>query len=138
MKLDEALQVTRGHEQAALFLVDYIAYCHLLDDVIDKDKPVTDVRLVQESLALIGHFALNSWVQTNMYRLYPLMVSGFNAWLDANEMEWSQDEKIRLSSDTVKGIYHEIVYVVAYLVGGFEHMRVISKQRSYDYDQKKG
>ena len=137
MTYDEALVATNGNEQAALFLVAYVRYCHLLDDIIDQDKELTDERLVKESLDFIGHFGCNPWVMGNFSRLFPLVVSGFNAWLDANKMEKSDVEQVRLSSDTVKGIYHEMVYVVAYICGGHEHMRTVSKQREYDYDQKK-
>jgi hypothetical protein len=137
MTLDEALFVTRGHENAALFLVDYVKYCHLLDDIVDQDKPVTDVRLVEESLNVLSHFAGNLWVMQHYPHLHPLVISGFNAWLDANKMASSTDERIRLSSDVVKGIYHEVVYYVAFLCGGFAHMRVVSAKREYDYDQTK-
>lgn len=137
MNYDEALTITKGQQDAALFLVDYINYCHLLDDCFDRDQLVDDNRLVSDSLSLLGHFAANPWAMQNWPRLYPLVVSGFNAWLDANNMAESVDDNVRLSSDTVKGIYHEIVYVTAYLCGGYSHMREISRSREYDYDQKR-
>lgn len=136
MSVDDALKAANGNEQAAMFLVAYVRYCHLLDDIVDKDKEVTDERLVKESLDLLGHFGCNPWVMANFTRLWPLVVSAGNGWLDANRMVKSADARVRLSSDTVKGLYHELVYVTAYICGGHEHMREISKQREYDYNQK--
>lgn len=136
MKYEDAIKVTKGNNEAAVFLIDYVAFCHLLDDVVDKDVPVNDERLVKESLNLMGHFCINSWVKANSQVLFPLIVSGFNAWPDSNRMARSNVDAIKTASDVVKGIYHEIIYVTAYMCGGHEHMRMIGQQREYDMEAK--
>ncbi len=135
MTRDEALLATNQNQQAADFLLAYVAYCHLLDDIVDKDKPVDDLRLVRESLSLIDAMLLNPWVRDNAVILWPLITSGFNAWLDANRWETSACVNQQRAADVVKGIYHEIVWVTARICGGFDHMRwVTSEHREYDYD----
>lgn len=134
MTYDDAIKVTKGNTQAAVFLVDYINFCHLLDDVVDKDVPVDDARLVKESLNLIVDLCENSWVNEHKTRLLPLIISGFNAWLDSNRMAKMSETVVQ--SDVVKGIYHEIVYVTAFLCGGYEHMREVSQQRKYDMEAR--
>lgn len=134
MTYDEAIKVTNQNSAAAVFLVDYVAFCHLLDDVVDKDVPVDDERLVKESLNLIVDLMQNEWVRQHSNQLLPLIISGFNAWPDSNRMAINRETAIQ--SDVVKGIYHEIVYVTAYLCGGHDHMRTISQQRKYDMEAR--
>lgn len=141
MTREEALVVTKGNADAAAFLLAYVAYCHLLDDVVDKDKPVTDKRLVTESLALFDEMILNPWFQENRIVLWPTIVCGFNAWLDANAWERSEDQQKRRDADVVKGVYHETVWLAARLCGGLEHMRAVCeahREYDHDYDKQKG
>lgn len=135
MTREEALVVANGNADAAGFLLAFVAYCHLLDDCYDKDKPVDDKRLAVESLNLIDELMLNPWVQQNRAVLWGLITSGFNAWLDANEWERSDDEGKKRDADVVKGIYHEVCWVTARLCGGWEHMKQLTtKARAYDHD----
>lgn len=134
LTLNEANVIANGNEQAALFLVDYVAFCHHTDDLIDDRQQCSDESIIKIQLNLLRHFCFTGWVQQNSASLFPLIVSGFNAWLDSNVMANSTDKRTQLSSDVVKGIYHEIVYAVAFLCGGYEHMRLVSQTRNYDYD----
>ncbi len=137
MTQEEAMLITKGNPDAAGFLIAFIAYCHLLDDVVDKDKPVTDVRLATESLALIDELMLNPFVQQNRAVLWPLITIGFNGWLDANAWEAGNDEAKKRDADVVKGLYHEVCWMTARLCGGFQHMRELTtKYREYDHDYK--
>lgn len=135
MTRTEALNAANGNEAAADFLIAFVAFCHLLDDVVDKDQPVDDKRLARESLALIDALLLNPFVRDNAAVLWPLITVGFSAWLDSNEWERSDDVAKRRDADVVKGVYHEVVWLTARLCGGYEHMRAVSaKHREYDHD----
>ncbi len=143
MTREEATIVANGDKDAVAFLMAFVEYCHMLDDIVDKDKPVTDLRLVRESLALIDELMLNPWVQANRVALWPVIVVGFNAWIDANAWEASADPQKQRDADVVKGVYHEVVWLTARLCGGFDHMRfVCAEHREYDHDydnkQKEG
>lgn len=134
MNFDEALFIASGNKEAAIFLMDYDAFCGLMDDIIDDDL-VTDERLVEETLGLLGCLCSPGWARDNAPRLFPLIATSANAWLDSNRMAKSTDLRTRLSSDVVKSHYSEMERAVALLCGGFQHMREVSKQRRYDYDQ---
>lgn len=135
MTRDEALLAANGNQHACAFLMAYVAYCHMLDDVVDKDKPVDDLRLVRESLGLIDELMLNPWVQDNRIVLWPLIVTGFNAWIDANAWERGNDPQKQRDADVVKGVYHELVWMTARLCGGLDHMRLVcAMHREYDHD----
>lgn len=130
-------ELTKGNELAAKFVISYVAFCHLIDDIYDADKEVTDKRLVLELMLFLEQIIMNPWVREHSQLLWPLIVAGANSWLDANEWERSEDKKKRLSSDVIKGQYHEVIWFVAFLCGGFQHQQnITSRFRDYDYDQK--
>lgn len=139
MKMEEALMIAKDNKEAASFLVSFVGFCHMFDDVVDKDVPVDDERLVRDSLAFIENLILNQFVQTNKVVLWPLIVCGFNAWLDANKWAKSGTAVQKRDVDVLKGTYHEVCYFTARLCGGLEHMRSLTPvHRSYDHDSEKG
>jgi hypothetical protein len=139
MNRQEALKIANGNEQAADFIEAFVALCHTLDDIEDKDKPVTDERLIGDFIRFKEALQLNPWASARATTFFPLIVVSFNAWLDANQWEKSEDVAKQRDADVVKGIYHEVVYWVAYLTGGWSHLRkTTSVHREYDHDFNKG
>lgn len=135
MTKNEALTVANGNELAADFVYAFVGYCHLLDDIIDKDKPVDDERLIRENIVFLEAVIVNPWARERMTLFWPLLVTSFNAWLDSNKWEKEGTLDQQRDADVVKGIYHEIVFWVAYLTGGWEHLRKVSSEnREYDHD----
>lgn len=138
MTNQEAITISKGNQDAATFIISFVALCHTLDDIEDKDKPVDDERIIRSLLAFLSDAMFNPFFLANKEKLYSLIASGFNAWLDSNDMSQHSDEKIRRASDVVKGLYHEVVFFCALLCGGWDHYRAITKtHREYDYDQVK-
>jgi hypothetical protein len=137
MNEQELNELTKGNEFAARFIVTYIAFCHLLDDIHDKDKDVTDQRIVLEMMMFLEQISLNPWVREHIHSLWPLIVASANSWLDANRWEKDIDHHKRRSSDVLKGQYHEVIWFIAYLCGGFQHQQNITTRfRDYDYDNQ--
>lgn len=133
MNFDEALKIAAGNREAALWLVDYDAFCGLLDDIVD-DGQVREDRLVRETLNLLGCLCNPGWARDNSARLYPLIVAAANTWQDSNLLAEGADARKRLASDVLKSQYTEMERFVAFLCGGYEHMRAISQQRNFDFD----
>jgi len=137
MTQEEAKLVTKGNELAERFVIAFVAYCHMLDDVIDKDNPIDDERLIAENIRFLNEMLINPWVRENQALLWPLIITSFNSWLDANDWEFNDLKEKRRDADVIKGMYHEVVWFVAYLCGGWEHLRTItSKYREYDHNYK--
>jgi hypothetical protein len=133
MTIEDAKTITKGNEYASSFLGAWVAYCHLLDDIVDKDKEVTDQRLVREMLVFLEAIICNPWARDNMVLLWPLIVTSANAWLDANRIAAKNPQE----ADVLKGMYHEVVWFTAFLCGGQEHMQdITSRFREYDYEQQ--
>lgn len=137
MKPEEVNLITKGNEEATTFIVSYVAFCHLLDDVMDDKESVTDKRLVTETLRFLEQVISNPWVRANIGFLWPLIVTGANSWIDSNSWAESTLKEKRQASDVLKGQYHEVVWFTAYLCGGIEHQQEItSKFRDYDFDNQ--
>jgi hypothetical protein len=137
MTTEEAKLITKGNDLAASFLGSFVTFCHLMDDIVDKDKEITDQRLVREMLLFLESLVCNPWVRDNIFLLWPLIVAGANAWLDANRWQDSVDGQQRRASDVLKGMYHEVVWFTAFLCGGQQHMQEITRRfREYDFDHK--
>jgi hypothetical protein len=133
MTFDQAMLITKGNREAALWLVDYDAFCGLMDDIIDEGE-VSQSRLVQETLNLLGDLSNPGWARENAPRLFPLIVAAANTWLDSNKLALEVDARKRLASDVLKSQYTEMERFVAFLCGGFEHMRAVSQNRHFDFD----
>lgn len=135
MNSEQLNYATKGNAAAAEFLRVFIAHCHTLDDVIDRDKPVTDEALIASEIEWLLALSGNPFFQQNRALLVPLIVQSFNAWLDSNK--WATDAKPekRIASDALKGWYHEVVFHTAFICGGWAHLRdVTSKHREYDFE----
>lgn len=137
MNSEEAHIITKGNPDAARFLLAFVAHCHVLDDVIDGDVPVGDERLMASEAAWLLELTGNAFFVQHRAMLVPVILAGFNAWLDANRMEKSEDEREARAADVVKGIYHEVCWTVAFICGGWDHLRTVTRlYREYDYDWK--
>ncbi len=135
MTTEQISLVCKGNQEAMLFVDSWVTFCHVIDDVVDEDKPVTDEQIIRAMASYTITIAKNPFFQTHREALVALMLQGFSAWLDANKMEDSEDERTRKTSDVVKGFYHEVVWHVSLLCGGYDHWRAVtSAHREYDYD----
>jgi hypothetical protein len=65
----------------------------------------------------------NSFYQAHSNFLMPLLIMSCNAWLDANKWEKSEVEVKKVHSDVLKSFYHEVIFAVVYLCGGWNAMR---------------
>lgn len=135
MTPEEISLVCKGNQEAMNFVGSWVTFCHVVDDVVDEDKPVTDEMLIKAMASYTVTLAKNPFFKAHSDALVSLMLQGFSAWLDSNQMEESEDLRTRQTSDVVKGFYHEVVWHVALLCGGYDHWREITKaHRKYDYD----
>lgn len=135
---NEILTTAANGNAAALdFLQAFARRAHWIDDLADGDKPdkrdpirvnpFPDVIERHESewlLTLSG----NAFFLAHRAQLVPAMVLALNAWVDSHRFEPNQQA-------VIKGQWHEVVYLVAWLVGGTDHLReVTGRFREYDVE----
>ncbi len=135
MNDEDCNEVACGDQAAKRFLLTYFSLVHVFDDVYDKDKEVTDERLVKVMLWWTEELLYNPWVREHSNALWSQIITGWNAWLDANV--WAKQPNPKLfASDVIKSNYQEMTFLVAYICGGREHMRAMStKYREYNFEK---
>lgn len=121
--------IANGNDAAFNFVWRCWNFFHLLDDLIDKDKPVTIQEASRELFLFTQEIALNPFFQANKHSLLSMILNACNGWIVGEEA--SEDNK--QYAPVLKCSDFNIYSHVAFLVGGWEHMRQVdSKFRSYD------
>lgn len=134
---DQILEITKGNVHAADFCSSYLSRVHFIDDIVDEEKKPTDEGLVRSEQDFFEQFTFNPWARAYQNSLWPLMVVGMNAWLDSNEWAKSRNKVLQKDAEVLKGVYQEVIWFVAYLCGGREHMREMSrKYREFDHEER--
>ena len=135
MSNDEIELVTRGNAAAADFLRVFVAHCHMLDDIVDDDRFCDDERMIASETEWLLALTGNPFFLQHRALLVPLIIQSYNAWLDSNDWALSSDSYKRLAADVLKGFYHEVVWQVAFLCGGWPHLRAVTtRAREYDFE----
>ena len=122
MKPDEIIKMAaNGNQQAEDFARAWYAFCRLTDDNYDKDIIVTDDRMAVVCVQFMTEMCGNEFFIQHRAMFYGVMVASFNAWLDSNR-------KDGIERSVLSGMYHEVVYLVAFMTGGWQHMRHVSSE----------
>jgi len=134
---EQLLEIADGNLDACNFLEAFQLRAHLLDDIADQDKEVTDTLLVDSEVDWLVTLSSNPFFLQHSAHLLPVMILGLNAWRDSNRWRLSTDSGKRGAADVLKGFYHEVAYAVAFLTGGMGHLAMMTaKFREYDMEAK--
>lgn len=128
--------ICRGNDDAKAFLSAYIGFSHMIDDAVDGDLAGNAERAAYEALNFITHCSFNPFYEKHKAVLFPIITVGINAWLDSDIAAKHPDKRIRHASDVLKSAHADIAMFIANQVGGYAHMREVSKMwRTFDFDQ---
>jgi hypothetical protein len=119
---NEKLRGWVGDPQAIAFFIAFCDACELFDDVVDKDKPVEDAHATRVLFSLLTELPLNPFFEQWKRQIIPIIVTGINAWLDANELE-KGSENDRVFSYVLRDWYVELLAFVIYVTKGRDYMR---------------
>jgi hypothetical protein len=97
----------------------------VFDDVWDGDKPIGPEFTERVLFNVLTEIPLNPFFDRFKANLIPLIISGINAWLDANRLE-KGDPNERVFAYVLRDWYMEFVSFVIYLTRGREYMRDVS------------
>lgn len=136
---DDFMRLTHSNESAWQFVELFAERSHQLDDIIDGDKELTDEQLIEAELAWMLALSKNPFYTAHQGFLMPLLIMSCNAWLDANKWEKSENQVKRVHSDVLKSYYHEVMFSVVYLCGGWKALREFTTlHREYQKDNYHG
>lgn len=106
-------------------------FANVLDDLVDRDKPVTHEAVAAAYIALLNTITLNPFFSTHRALLWAPLTSAVASWLAGDEWRRSADESQRTLAPAVAGGAIEFFLTVARLHGGFAHERSLSNFRYY-------
>jgi hypothetical protein len=124
---DRKMMEWTGDMNVIWFIRQFGDVCEVFDDLIDKDKPVTDADIARTLFVVLTELPLNPFFDKYKHQLVPIIVTGINAWLDANKLEkGSQND--RVFSYVLRDWYAEIIAYCIYLCRGREYMQTVSME----------
>lgn len=110
---------------AVQFITQFSDTCELFDDLIDKDKPIPEDHVVRVLFIVLTEMPVNPFFDKYKHLLIPVMVTGINAWLDANTLEKGSDND-KVFAYVLRDWYAELIAYVIYLTRGREYLRTVS------------
>lgn len=116
----------KNDSDAILFCEALFGVSQVLDDLIDKDKPVADGDIYQAFWEMLIGIPFNSFYRANEVTLRPLMAAALQDWRDSVTLERSGDDHDRSVAFVLRDQLTSLVVQCARLVGGFDWMQKVS------------
>jgi hypothetical protein len=114
---DWLLAVCKNDKDAADFLFDFFAVCHLWDDLIDKDVERSEDDINRAFFTAFIELPENRYYQRYFRDIQPVMANAMMEWMTANSLERSRRTDI---SYTLRCSIVSLIHQAAYLCGGYE------------------
>ena len=118
-----------GNKDAEAFLFAFYNFEQMFDDLLDKDKDASHEEIIQALIDFIATISFNAFYNQYKQILFSFMVSMADRNLSGDEMV--KKEETRIAGYVVRKGAIELVLMVAFLTGGWEHMRKLKHIRSY-------
>jgi hypothetical protein len=106
----------KHNEDASFFIDELFAIWHIWDDLIDKDKPLTDADINKAFMGALITLPRNRFYQTYFSILHPIIENAFINWLGSNTLEKSNGD-LTIAFD-LRNSYVNIVTACANIIGG--------------------
>ena len=113
---------------AVAWFLDYCQFCEVIDDLVDRDKPVLESDVVNLLFTAFVELPSNAFFLHYGGTLAPVIVAGINAWLDSNVYERGTTVNDRIRAYMLRDRYMEVLSTVIYLLHGPERMRELSME----------
>ena len=131
---DHKLREWVQDESALAWFLDFCHVCEFFDDMADQDKPISKADVATALFAALVEMPTNSFFTNHRQVLAGVIITGINAWLDANELEKTEypaETKFVQREDAIKAFclrdwYMELLAVIIYLTAGPDQMRKVS------------
>ena len=122
-----------GNQDALVFVTAFHVYCHAIDDLVDGDVPMTAESLLDVLMQANALYATPFWIN-NWFRLQPVMAQICNTYADSVAWENAEESWKKQTADVLRLCGNDMITQVAWIVGGYKHMRSISlRLREFAY-----
>jgi hypothetical protein len=108
----------------------------VIDDLVDKDRPVDDDTIFRSFWTCLFELPLNSLYRENEIYLRPILAAGFQDWWDSVKLERSGDHHGKTIAFVLRDSLTGVVIQCAYIVGGYDYMQTVSEKiRRHAYEE---
>lgn len=111
------LHAYRNNQAAVNFVFDLQRISHVLDDLIDRDKPVSDDQVRDAFWRAIVGLPANQFYMDNLTYLHPLVTAALANWQIANVFEQCGPEE-RNIAHSMRYDLITVYVMVAFMIGG--------------------
>lgn len=134
-------EVTQGNPDALRFLFHWNIFCHGIDDLIDAaERP--NPQDVVDAFAQANILYAQPFYQVNAVKLQIVVMLVTNAYADSLIWEKNPNRGLSTMADVLRFAGNEMVFAVALICGGYQHMRRISatiREKSWrDHHNERG
>lgn len=112
-----------GNDDAIQFYLHIARLSNTYDDLIDKDKAVTNERIHDFVWRALFAIPLNPFYITHQSVLRPVLMTGIMNWIAANEMEASGSREECRVAHVIRYAVGDILLAAMVMTGGVEHAR---------------
>lgn len=124
--------IANGNDDAFRFMWAMWNWSHVIDDLVDRDKVAGVENAAKYFMVIMQELTFNTFYIQNAGYLFGLTVSMFNRWCDGEEFENSDDRLKQAQSHVIKCGDLDLYLGVAFLIGGWDHIRQCKAFRTYD------
>ena len=107
-----------GNTEAIQFVVRVFRALHVWDDLIDRDKPLTDDEINSVFWDLLVVLPTDPFYTRNIALLSSTLVNAIINWHVANKLERDGDDKDKSIAFILRGAYIDLLSTSAFIVGG--------------------
>jgi hypothetical protein len=131
--LEQAFQdISAGNADAYTFCRSAFEFFHLIDDLVDRDKPVAPNDLVICLLKFIDVLTRNEFYQSHRDDLFAFIYSSAMAYAASLRLAQDEDIQRKVASEVLKSQYQDLFFRVAFWTGGSRHaIDMDAKHRGY-------
>lgn len=115
------LEVMNGNEDAVAMMQAIAVWSHVYDDLIDKDKPVSDYHIHRSMWILLTELPLNPFFKEHEDYFRPILMAGVMNWHAANQMEKSGCVEQLHIAHAIRYSVSDVAYIAMIFAGGMDH-----------------
>lgn len=107
-------------------------FFHLIDDLVDRDKPVAPNDLILTLLKFLDTLTRNQFYQSHRDDLFAFIHASAMAYGASLRLAQDDDIQRKIASEVLKSQYQDLFFRVAFWVGGSRHaIEMDTKYRGY-------
>ena len=116
----QTLDLVKGNKHAADFIELIVTILHFWDDLIDKDKALSDTEINAHMFNVLVTLPRNPFYAANFSALNVILTNSITNWQVANRLEREGDEYEKHIAYILRSSYVDLITHAGLLVGGPE------------------